>query len=68
MRCLDCGTTEGVEYVTTPDRTDGRSFPRCPDCFDARLASAERTMEYLSPCRPSWHDEGYAGERWDDDY
>ena len=66
MRCLDCGTDEGVEYRTTPDRSDGKSFPRCEPCFERRLASSGRTLELLSPCPPSWFDPAYAGESWDE--
>lgn len=56
-----------VEMRTTPDRTDGRAFPRCEAHFAARLADVERNLELLSPCRPAWFDESYAGERWEED-
>jgi hypothetical protein len=67
LSCLDCGTTEGVEYRTTPDRSDGKSFPRCEPCFERRLAHSPHISEMTSPARPSWYDEGAIGERWDED-
>ena len=67
LRCLDCGTGEGVEYRTTPDRSDGRAFPRCDPCFMKRLAEADRILPLLSDTPPGWFDETYAGERWDED-
>lgn len=69
-RCIDGpeGCDGRVEFRTTPDRSDGRAFARCEAHFELRLAEAEHTMELLSPCPPAWFDEGYAGERWDEDY
>lgn len=69
MECLDCGTMEGVEYRLTSDRamTDGKAFPRCELCLEKREAHAGRTLELLSPCRPSWFSETSAGERWEED-
>jgi hypothetical protein len=66
-RCLDCGTDQGVEYRTTPDRADGKTFPRCTPCFERRLDEAEKNLELLSPVIPAWFDPGYAGESWDED-
>lgn len=68
LACLDCGTTEGVEIRTTPDRTDGRGFPRCESCFEKRLEESKRILELTSATPPSWFDPAYAGERWDEDY
>jgi hypothetical protein len=65
MRCLDCGTTEGVEMRTTPDRTDGKHFPRCEDCFDKRLDKAEENLEL--DARGRHVDPAYAGERYEED-
>lgn len=67
LRCIGCGTTEDVELRTTPDRTDGKSFPRCTSCFNKRLESVERNLELTSPSPPAWFDPSYAGERWDED-
>jgi hypothetical protein len=69
LRCLEHGEDcKGpVEMRVTPDRTDGRAFARCEAHFEARLASAERNSELLSPSRPAWFDESYAGERWEED-
>lgn len=69
---LDCidgpGGCDGkVLYRTTPDRADGRSYPRCAAHFERRLASAERNLELMSDVPPRWFDPGYAGERWEDD-
>jgi len=68
--CLDGpeGCEGRVEYRSTPDRSDMRTFPRCEAHFELRLAQAEHTMELLSPNPPAWFDESYAGERWDEDY
>jgi hypothetical protein len=66
LRCLDCGTDEGVEYRTTPDRTDGKPFPRCEPCFERRLADSPRILELTSPVRAPWFDEADAGESWDE--
>lgn len=65
--CLDCGKHEGVEYRTTPDRTDGKSFPRCERCFQRRLDSSQHALELQSPTPPRWFDPSYAGERWDEE-
>lgn len=67
LTCLDCGTDEGVEYRTTPDRSDGKAFPRCEPCFGRRLEDSAHILELTSPTRPSWFDESAAGERWDED-
>lgn len=69
LSCLDgpVDCAGPVELRSTPDRSDLRSFPRCEHHFEQRLASAERTLELLSPCPAPWFDEGYAGERWDED-
>ena len=57
-----------VEYRTTPDRTDGKSFLRCEAHFEERLADSERILELTSATPPSWFDPTYAGERWEEDY
>ena len=66
--CLDGpeGCSGPVEYRMMPDNV--RSFPRCEAHFELRLVKAEHNMELLSPARPAWFDESYAGERWDEDY
>jgi hypothetical protein len=69
LECID-GPQDcqgAVEWRTTPDRTDGKSFMRCEGHFDKRMQSVERTLELTSRSRPSWFDESYAGERWDED-
>jgi hypothetical protein len=72
LRCLDASDRspcEGdVEMRMTSDRTDGKHFPRCEKHYDAREAKSAHNLELMSPARPSWFDEGYAGERWDDEY
>ena len=69
--CLDDhgqGECSGpVEFRTTPDRDDFRSFPRCEAHFDKRLAAAERTADLRGDCPPRWFDPAYAGERWDEE-
>jgi hypothetical protein len=70
LRCLEAGRGDcfgPVELRTTPDRSDGKHFPRCEAHFDARLASSARTLELLSPSPAPWFDPSYAGERWDED-
>lgn len=70
LRCLDAGRSDcsgPVEYRHTPDRPDSRAFPRCEAHFEARLEQAQRNRELLSSSPPSWFDESYAGERWDED-
>lgn len=69
LTCLDGpkGCAGPVEYVTTPDRSDGKAFPRCEAHFERRLISAYQTLELLSPIPPPWFDPAYAGERWDED-
>lgn len=68
--CLDSpggGCAGPVEWRTTPDRSDGKHFPRCEAHHEARLAKAEENLELLSPTPPAWFDPSYAGERWDED-
>jgi len=68
LRCLDCGKYgDDVEWRTTPDRTDGKPFPRCEDCFEKRLDKAEETMNRYPVNAPADFDPMYAGERWNDD-
>lgn len=68
--CIDGpeGCAGEVEWRTTPDRQDGKSFQRCEAHFDKRMESVERNLELTSPCRPAWFDESAAGERWEEDY
>lgn len=69
LHCLD-GPNEcagDVEYRVTPDRTDGKAFPRCEAHFTKRLESSSRILELTSPARPAWFDESYAGECWEDE-
>lgn len=69
--CLDGpeGCEGAVEY-RTPLSGTGCAFPRCDKHWDERLDRQERiNRDYPdSPVPPSWFDESYAGERWDDDY
>lgn len=70
LRCLDAGRggcSGPVEMRTTPDRTDGKHFPRCEAHFEARLAEAERTADLRGDVPPAWFDPSYAGESWDED-
>lgn len=69
LRCLDGPhDCEGaVEHRTTPDRTDGRAFPRCRRHFELRLVQSERNRELTSAAAPAWFDPAYAGEQWDED-
>jgi hypothetical protein len=70
LRCLDGGRggcSGPVEYRTTPDRTDGKHFPRCEAHFEKRLAESERTADLRGDVAPAWFDPSYAGERWDED-
>lgn len=39
----------------------------CERHFEEAWAAWEHAAELMSPLRPSWFDEGYAGERWDED-
>jgi hypothetical protein len=70
LKCLDRGFGDcrgPVELRTTPDRTDGRHFPRCEHHFEERLTLAERFADLRGDVPPPWLDPGYAGERWDED-
>jgi hypothetical protein len=71
LRCLDRGgrseCSGPVEMRTTPDRPDGKHFPRCEAHFEARLASSAHIAELTSAARPRWYDEAAVGERWDED-
>jgi hypothetical protein len=71
LRCLDRGGRSAcsgpVEMRTTPDREDGKHFPRCEAHFEARLAECERTADMRGAARPAWFDEAAVGERWDED-
>lgn len=70
LTCLDgpADCAGPVEYRTTPDRRDGKSFPRCEAHFERRLSSTERNLELMSDTPPAWFDPTYAGERWSEDY
>ena len=50
LKCLDgpADCAGPVEYRTTPDRTDGKAFPRCEHHFDLRMGSVERNLELQS--------------------
>jgi hypothetical protein len=71
LECLDGpdGCSGDVEY-RMPLSSTGKPFPRCEKHWDERLDEQERINERYpdSPCAPSWFDESYAGERWDDEY
>lgn len=66
--CLDGpeGCAGPVEYRTTPDRSDGKAWPRCEAHFDRRMASVARNLELTSDVPPAWFDPAYAGESWDE--
>lgn len=68
LNCLDGpqGCSGPVEYRTTPDREDGKHFPRCEAHFEKRLAAVQRNLELMSPSPAPWFDASYAGERWDE--
>lgn len=69
LECLD-GPEDcdgEVDYRTTPDRRDFKSFPRCEAHFLKRLKESEKNMELMSDVAPSWFDPTYAGERWDEE-
>lgn len=57
-----------VEHRLYDNGTRLKTATLCEHHFDERLRAVDRALEYMSPSRPSWFDEGYAGERWDDDY
>ena len=71
LSCLDRGGRSEcfgpVEWRTTPDRTDGKHFPRCEAHFEARLAESARISELTSAARAPWFDEAAANERWEED-
>jgi len=72
LRCLEesevCNGI--VEWRSTPDRKDFKSFPRCEYHYEKRLESAEEAISagYTSDLEPSWYDYMNAGEHWSDDY
>lgn len=69
LSCID-GPNDcagAIEFRTTPDRQDGRGFPRCEHHFDLRMDSVERNLELQSDVPPAWFDEADAGERWDEE-
>jgi hypothetical protein len=69
LKCLDgpegCGGS--VEWRTTPDRQDLKSFPRCYVHFDLRMAQVARNLELTSPIAAPWFDPAAAGESWDEE-
>lgn len=70
LECLNSGDSrdkcEGlVEYRMALSAT-GRSFPRCAKHWEEALKRWEADSELRSDVAPSWVDESYAGERWDD--
>ena len=69
LSCLDgpADCAGPVEWRTTPDREDFKSFPRCEFHFARRLDAASANLEQLSPCPPAWFDPSLVGERWDED-
>jgi hypothetical protein len=60
------GCEGAVEYRTTPDRQDLKSFPRCEAHFTRRMASVQRNLELMSPIPAPWFDPADAGESWDE--
>lgn len=70
LKCLDQPRSDcrgPVEYRVTPDRRDGKAFPRCEHHFDLRLDEVERNLELMSPTPAAWFDPAYAGESWDEE-
>jgi hypothetical protein len=74
LECLEDwgeGTCEGEVEHRMPLSGTGASFPRCEAHWVARLVEEERIREAYAPdsdAAPAWLDEGYAGERWSEDY
>lgn len=67
MECLDGPDgCQGAVELRTVDLL--KWWPRCEKHFEERLEKQEHINELLSNTPPAWFDEGYAGERWDDDY
>lgn len=74
LTCLNRGPecAGPVEYRPTPPYGE-RALPRCEHHDEARWASyndensIERYAASSPGVRPSWFDEGYAGEHWDED-
>ena len=68
-RCLnhDENCVGKVEFHLNPDRDDFKAFPRCEYHQALRLEAANESREYRSDVPPPWFDEGYAGERWEED-
>lgn len=56
-----------VELRTTPDRRDGKHFPRCETHAEQRFAESERSLELMSDVPAAWFDPSYAGESWDEE-
>lgn len=61
----DCSGPVG--FHTTPDRRDGRAFPRCQHHAAERMDRAERNLEFDDWARNRM-DPADAGERYDEDY
>lgn len=74
VECLSCGKVEQVECEYYWDVDDeqwtllGPSWRhRCVKCETVYQERMARAREYQCANPPSWFDEGYAGERWDED-
>jgi hypothetical protein len=69
LTCIDGpkGCAGEVEWRTTPDRRDGKSFQRCQAHFDRRMASVQRNLELTSDVAPGWFDPAAIGEHWRED-
>lgn len=70
-RCLqegpDCNGP--VQFHWTPDREDGKAFPRCEHHFHLRLEQAEEHNRKYPKLQPADFDPSYAGEVWsEEDY
>jgi hypothetical protein len=69
LECIDgpANCAGPVEWRTTPDRQDFKSFARCEHHFGVRLDKAEENLELTSDTPPAWFDPAYAGESWNED-
>lgn len=74
--CLDSdeGGCQGEMFERPSLSGSGMAFPRCDFHYDRYLDRVGPKLDEVrrrypdSSIAPDWHDESYAGERWDDDY
>ena len=57
-----------TEMRDSPDRDDGKLFPRCEYHWEKRLASAQKHMRKYPVHAPADFDPMDAGESWDEEY